>query len=319
MARNEPHDVIAGDWKSECNMTLRGAGKRDKLCNKQLSAVGAAYEPFLLEEIDPAIPWLAKNKTKVCVNAGATRHGSQGRICGRDDCWSCIRRGTQDLPAPPTTKVGITVRGGYKAEFRFFLTGLDIEEKAKMVERQTLALTGEHTKWFSCLKFQIAGTVPRNPQSQDKATVDMRIFAQTQDPDLSSAGAFVDYDHGSFARFGIENLISRVYNGAGHASSDRTSIFRILGQFDASEIRYGNGTSPDGTVIAIPAPGLTKIRLQSAVIQHPQASRPLIIRSHHARTFRISRPRLLWRQVLELQSGGYLSDSKTITTGFEHC
>jgi spore coat polysaccharide biosynthesis predicted glycosyltransferase SpsG len=57
---------------SECNMTLRGADKRDKLAKKQLSAVGAAYEPYFLEEVDPAIPWLAKNKTKICVNAGAS-------------------------------------------------------------------------------------------------------------------------------------------------------------------------------------------------------------------------------------------------------
>ena len=53
-------------------MTLRGADKRDKLANKELSAVGAAYEPYFLEEIDPAIPWLAKNNTKICVNAGAS-------------------------------------------------------------------------------------------------------------------------------------------------------------------------------------------------------------------------------------------------------
>jgi hypothetical protein len=53
-------------------MTLRGSDKRDKLANKQLSAVGAAYEPYFLEELDPAIPWLAKNNTKICVNAGAS-------------------------------------------------------------------------------------------------------------------------------------------------------------------------------------------------------------------------------------------------------
>jgi spore coat polysaccharide biosynthesis predicted glycosyltransferase SpsG len=57
---------------SECNMTLRGADKRDKLAKKAMSIVGAAYEPYFLEEIDPAIPWLAKNKTKICVNAGAS-------------------------------------------------------------------------------------------------------------------------------------------------------------------------------------------------------------------------------------------------------
>jgi hypothetical protein len=72
MAKNEEIDVITGDWMSEANMTLRGNDKRDKLNKKQLSSVGAAYEPYFLEELDPAIPWLAENKVKIAVNAGAS-------------------------------------------------------------------------------------------------------------------------------------------------------------------------------------------------------------------------------------------------------
>ena len=30
------------------------------------------YEPYFLEELDPAIPWLAKKGVKVAVNAGAS-------------------------------------------------------------------------------------------------------------------------------------------------------------------------------------------------------------------------------------------------------
>ena len=33
--------------------------------------------------------------------------------------------GTRGLRPPPTTKVGITARGGYQAEFRYFLCGLE--------------------------------------------------------------------------------------------------------------------------------------------------------------------------------------------------
>ena len=72
MAKNEDVDVITGDWMSEANMTLRGSDKRDKLSKKQLSSVGTAYEPYFLEELNPAIPWLAKNNVKVAVNAGAS-------------------------------------------------------------------------------------------------------------------------------------------------------------------------------------------------------------------------------------------------------
>lgn len=77
MAKNEPQvDVITGDWMSECNMTLRGSDKRDKMAQKTMSSgstiVAKGYEPYFLEELDPAIPWLAKNNTKIAVNAGAS-------------------------------------------------------------------------------------------------------------------------------------------------------------------------------------------------------------------------------------------------------
>ena len=70
MAKNEDLDVITGDWMSEANMTLRGSDKRDKMSSGTL--VGKAYEPYFLEELDPAIPWLAKRGVKVAVNAGAS-------------------------------------------------------------------------------------------------------------------------------------------------------------------------------------------------------------------------------------------------------
>ena len=73
MAAHAPIDVITGDWMSEANMTLRGSDKREKLSKSSISSVvGKAYEPYFLEELDPAIPWLAKNGVKIAVNAGAS-------------------------------------------------------------------------------------------------------------------------------------------------------------------------------------------------------------------------------------------------------
>lgn len=61
---------------SEANMTLRGSDKRDKLANREMSTgsslVAKGYEPYFLEELEPAIPWLAKKGTKIAVNAGAS-------------------------------------------------------------------------------------------------------------------------------------------------------------------------------------------------------------------------------------------------------
>ena len=75
IAKNEDVDIITGDWMSECNMTLRGSDKRDRIANKAMnsgSSVAKGYEPYFLEELDPAIPWLAKRHVKLCANAGAS-------------------------------------------------------------------------------------------------------------------------------------------------------------------------------------------------------------------------------------------------------
>jgi hypothetical protein len=117
--------------------------------------------------------------------------------------------GVEGLPPPPTTKVGITAKGGWQAEFHFFLTGLDIKEKAKMIELQTRESMGDYQKHFQTLKFTVTGSVPVNPRNQNEATVDMRIFAQSRNPDVMSAGKHkgVAPDAPSFAKWCIENCL----------------------------------------------------------------------------------------------------------------
>jgi hypothetical protein len=80
-----------------------------------------------------------------------------------------------DLP-PPTTKVGIVANGGFQAEVHYFFVGLDIPEKARMMEAQLRKLFRGHN--FSLLEFQTYGTAASNPRTQASATVDFRIFAQ---------------------------------------------------------------------------------------------------------------------------------------------
>lgn len=121
--RPQATDVYpTGDWMSECNMTLRGSDKRDRLAKKKMSSgstvVAKCYEPYFLEELEPAIPWLAKNGIKVAVNAGASdvhglatevkalveKHGVDlkvGIVDGDDVTDSALElyaRGTRSLP-----------------------------------------------------------------------------------------------------------------------------------------------------------------------------------------------------------------------------
>ncbi|KPM38187.1 hypothetical protein AK830_g8368 [Neonectria ditissima] len=460
MAKNEEVDVIIGDWMSECNMTLRGSDKRDRLARRKMATgsdlVAKGYEPYFLEEVDPAIPWLAKKGTKLAVNAGASdvhglaeavkaliekhgvdlkvgvvdgddvtdavldlykkgepflnlpanksihewgyepvcaqcylggtgiaecfRAGADIVLCGRvadaspavgaamywygwnreehvtelagalmvghiiecstyatggyysgfkdlgdkdldmgypiaaieengesvitmeqgkdglvntatiasqllyeiqgplyynSDVTASIEdvkleqvgknavrvSGIKGLPAPPTTKVGITAKGGWQAEFYFYLTGIDIPEKAAMIERQTKARMGKYLDKFSCLRFMIAGAVPSNPDSQDEATVLMRIFAQTRDDELLAGNSFVDSDRGSFARFCIENLLQS-YPGGTMAPDMRTAVGRPFFEYWVALMPQSfvqeTAHLPDGTVKKIPPPARTQ-------------------------------------------------------------
>jgi hypothetical protein len=178
--------------------------------------------------------------------------------------------------------VGITAKGGWQAEFHFFLTGLDIEEKAKMIERQTKATMGEHLSKFSCLNFTIAGTVPQDPQSQDEATVDLRIFAQSRDPDILSASSFIDSDRGSFTRFCIENLLQG-YPGSTMAPDMRQAMGRPFFEYWVSLMPQSfvkeTAHLPDGTVLQIPPPTLVKEYLHGFQPDY-QASSPADLSSY---------------------------------------
>ena len=92
--------------------------------------------------------------------------------------------GVRGNPPPTTTKVGITAKGGWQAEFHYLLCGLDLEQKAEWTERQVRYSMGENAKKFSCLKFTLNGYCPDDPRNQDIATADFRVFVQTKDRSL---------------------------------------------------------------------------------------------------------------------------------------
>ena len=93
--------------------------------------------------------------------------------------------GVKGLPPPSTTRCGVTAHGGFQAEWHFYLVGLDIREKCQWMEEQARYAIGEDLiNEFSMLKFHVHGTSPPNPDDQEIATVDFRIFAQARDSSL---------------------------------------------------------------------------------------------------------------------------------------
>lgn len=117
------------------------------------------------------------------------------------------------LQPPPTTKVGITAQGGYQAEIHYFLCGLDIAEKAAMVERQIRHLLDESS--FHTLVFRLNGSCPEDPTNQDAATVDLRVFAQSEHENALS--------HEKFFR-PCTDVIMQSYPGATFATDARQAL-----------------------------------------------------------------------------------------------
>jgi hypothetical protein len=91
--------------------------------------------------------------------------------------------GVKGALPPPTTKVGITADGGYQAEAHWFLVGLEIDDKARMIEAQLRKLLKPYSDRFSVLEFQKYGTSLKDPSNLASATVDFRIFAQAPKAD----------------------------------------------------------------------------------------------------------------------------------------
>jgi hypothetical protein len=112
--------------------------------------------------------------------------------------------GIKGKPPPTTTRVGITAKGGYQAQFSFYLCGLDLEQKVEWTKRQVLYSMGENAKRFSCLEFQLVGTAQPDPQDQNLATAELRIFAQTKDKSLVVKDSM---DTPGFQRWCMENFL----------------------------------------------------------------------------------------------------------------
>lgn len=112
--------------------------------------------------------------------------------------------GVRGLPAPSTTKVGLTAFGGYQAEFHYYLVGLDLESKAEWTERQIRRSMGDSIRDLSCLRFSLNGYCPENPRNQEVATVDFRIFVQTKRRALVDKSTL---DVPGFNRWCMENFL----------------------------------------------------------------------------------------------------------------
>jgi hypothetical protein len=85
--------------------------------------------------------------------------------------------GTVGEPPPPTLKVGVNSLGGFRNETVFVLTGLDIEAKAGLVQRQMNQAFGEGLEWT------LARTDHPDADTEQAASALLHCVARSDDPD----------------------------------------------------------------------------------------------------------------------------------------
>ncbi|HEX7409036.1 MAG TPA: acyclic terpene utilization AtuA family protein [Candidatus Binatia bacterium] len=106
--------------------------------------------------------------------------------------------GIQGEPPPPTTKVCINYLGGYKNSATFVLTGLDIEEKARLAEDTFWQLVGGKEQ-FAEVSVRLLRSDRPDPQSNDDAFAHLRVTVK--DPDANRVGR-------AFSNKGVEMALA---------------------------------------------------------------------------------------------------------------
>jgi hypothetical protein len=102
--------------------------------------------------------------------------------------------GVRGEPAPDTTKVALNYLGGFRNSTTFVLTGLDIDDKARLVEEALWAAVGGRDQYAEA-DVQLIRSDRRDPSTNEEASAFLRITVK--DPDQSKVGK-------AFSRAGVE-------------------------------------------------------------------------------------------------------------------
>ena len=91
--------------------------------------------------------------------------------------------GCRGSSAPKTHKVCVNLAGGYRNGVEILLTGLDIEEKAKLVTHSIFENLGGREQ-FDKVDIQLQRTDKEDPISNEQAQASLRISVKSDNPEL---------------------------------------------------------------------------------------------------------------------------------------
>ena len=170
--------------------------------------------------------------------------------------------GVQGLPPPPTTKVCLNLVGGYRNSMAFLLTGLDIEAKAALVQRQLApALDGLREVTWS-----LARTDHEDPATNEQAVATLRLTVK--DADDKRIGR-------PFSNAAVEIALASYPGCTLTSPPGAASMYGIYWPaLMPNELVRHEAVLADGSRISIDPPKETTAKLPPPALRRPQADVP---------------------------------------------
>jgi hypothetical protein len=168
-------------------------------------------------------------------------------------------------PPPPTLKVSLNTLGGYRNHVEFVLTGLDIEAKAALVQRQLADDIPQDVQW------ELARTDRADAETEEEASATLRCVARGSDAKAigrAFSGAAVELALASYPGFHMTSPPgdAQPYGVFTAAYLDRAEVRQIA-------------VLPDGRSAPVQEPTVTAALApvaQAPVVQAPVVQAPVV-------------------------------------------
>lgn len=179
----------------------------------------------------------------------------------RDDGPDRVRiTGVLGEPPPPTLKVSLNSIGGFRNSMTFVLTGLDIEAKADLIERQLDAA-------LSVRPAELSWTLARTdrPDADTEQTASALLTCVVRDPDPAKVGR-------AFSGAAVELALASYPGFTSTTPPGDGQVYGVFtpGYVPAAQVAHV-AVHPDGTRVPIPAATETLVLQPAAEPALPEA------------------------------------------------
>ncbi|MFI5714576.1 acyclic terpene utilization AtuA family protein [Nocardia sp. NPDC051750] len=169
--------------------------------------------------------------------------------------------GVQGEPPPPQLKVSLNTLGGFRNEMEFILTGLDIEAKAALAQRQLEA-------WLPTRPAELDWTLARldRPDADTEEQASALLRCVVRDPDPNTVGR-------TFSSVAVELALASYPGCSFTAPPGNGSPYGVYrpGFVDAAEVPH-TAVRPNGYRVLVGAPSETQ---KLAEVSEPELPEPL--------------------------------------------